>query len=308
MLTPRKVSRKGERLWWFAVTALLLVGLLLSLPFVIARLRQAPVDTRALKLSIEMPAKVASSSGGPNLALSPDGRHLAFQAAFEGKDLLWLRSFDSLSAQALAGTEKRLSVQSVWSPDSRFIGFFAGGKLKKISVSGGPPQTICDASEGRGGAWNRDGVIIFAPGATGALYKVSAAGGDPVPVTTLDQSRSEISHRWPSFLPDGLHFIYLARSNRRKPEGFMLDLSSPKTRSNYLPPVRARYMCHKVICFFRVMILWFAQSFDADKLQLIGEPFLVAEQVAYNVGLGRAAFFRFREQRSGLSRRKLPDC
>jgi len=290
VFTPRKVGRNRERLWWVAVTALLLVGLLASLPFVIARLRQAPVDTRALKLSIEMPAKAASSSGGPNLALSPDGRHLAFQAAFEGKDLLWLRSFDSLSAQALAGTENVSPSSPFWSPDSRFIGFFAGGKLKKISVSGGPPQTICDAAEGRGGAWNRDGVIIFAPGATGGLYKVSAAGGDPVPVTTLDQSRSEISHRWPNFLPDGLHFIYLARSNRPETRGIYVgSLDSKDSKQLLATGSSAVYVPQGYLLFSRNDSL-VAQSFDADKLQFKGEPFLVAEQVAYNVGLGRAAF------------------
>ena len=97
-----------------------------------------------------------------------------------------------------------------WSPDGRFIGFFAAGKLKKIEASGGPPLTICDSHGGRGGTWNREGVILFTPGTSRPVYRVSAAGGAPVAVTVLDQAKHEQSHRWPFFLPDGRHFLYVA--------------------------------------------------------------------------------------------------
>jgi len=290
-LAPRAGSRNRERFWWIALTALLLLGLIALLPLGIAGLRHAPADTRVQKLSVMMPEKVgASSSGGPNLALSPDGRYLAFLANFEGKDLLWVRSLDSTSAQALAGTEGASTSTPFWSPDSKFIGFFAGGKLKKISVSGGPPQTICDAAEGRGGAWNRDGIIIFTPGATGALYQVPATGGEPAPVSVLDQSRSEISHRWPQFLPDGRHFIYLARSNRPDLRGIYVgSLDSKETKQLMATMSSGVYAPPGLLLFSRNEAL-FAQSFDTDKLQLKGEPFPVAEQVAYNAGLGKSAF------------------
>ena len=97
-----------------------------------------------------------------------------------------------------------------WSPDSRFVAFFAQGKLKKIDVAAGSPQTLCDAPLGEGGTWNRNDEILFARDAAGGLFKVSAAGGGPAPVTNLDKAQGEISHAWPQFLPDGRHFLYLA--------------------------------------------------------------------------------------------------
>ena len=99
-----------------------------------------------------------------------------------------------------------------WSPDGKSLGFFADGKLKKLDLSGGPPQTLCEAPTGRGGAWNKDGVILFTPsGQLGVgLYRIAASGGTPTQVTFPDRARGEDSHRWPVFLPDGIHFLYLA--------------------------------------------------------------------------------------------------
>src|SRR5262249_33650709 len=149
------------------------------------------------------------SRGG--IALSPDGRHLAFTAMDStGKSRLYLRPLDALAAQPIAGADN--SSSPFWSPDSRFIGFFSEGKLKKIVASAGPPQVICNAPDPRGGAWNRDDVIIFTAGTTEGLSRVSAAGGDPSVLTTLDRSRGEYSHRWPQFLPDGRSFLYFTNA------------------------------------------------------------------------------------------------
>jgi len=141
-------------------------------------------------------------------ALSPDGRRVVFGVNTSGGIALAVRSFDAGEAQVLPGTEG--GVYPFWSPDSRFIGFFAQGKLKKIDVTGGPPVILCDAGYGLGGTWNRDGTIVFAPNHTSGLFRVPAAGGTPVPVTVLDTSRKEQSHRWPWFLPDGRRFLYVA--------------------------------------------------------------------------------------------------
>jgi Tol biopolymer transport system component len=283
-------ARNRERLAWI-VTGVLLLALLAALPFALAHLSHAPVDERALMVSVLLPEKATINLGPSALALSPDGRRLAFVASFEGRDLLWVRSLDSLSAEALQGTEGA-AIQSApfWSPDSRFIGFFAGDKLKKIDASGGPPQVLCNVGGPRGGTWNRDGVIVFAPVPFGPLYQVSQAGGEPTPVTALDQSGSETAHRWPYFLPDGRHFLYLMRSSKAESEGIYVGSLDAKETKRLLPTaLNAAYAFPGFLLFLRNEQL-IAQRFDADKLELTGEPLSVAERVAYNPGLSRGAF------------------
>ena len=129
----------------------------------------------------------------------------------DGLEQLWVRPLDSLTSRPLPGTER--ASYPFWSPDSRTIGFFANGKLKKIDADGGPPVSVCDAPTGRGGTWNAQGDILFAPTETDSLHRVSAAGGRSTPVTTVDKTAQEDTHRWPFFLPDGRHFLYLLRFN-----------------------------------------------------------------------------------------------
>ena len=178
------VPARRERAWWLAATVLLLVAALAGW---IANLRQSAGE-EPLRFSVSPPEGESLlfgiTQGGS--AISPDGRILAFAATNQGKQMLWLRRLDSLGAKPLAGTEG--GYYPFWSPDSRFLGFFAGGKLKTIEIRGGLPQTLCDAPEGRGGAWNRDAVIVFTPVA-GPMYRISAAGGPPVPLTKLDAAR-----------------------------------------------------------------------------------------------------------------------
>ncbi len=226
-------TKNRERLAWILVGVCLL-GLLAALPFAITYLRRAPVVERVLRFSL-LPPEKATMGAVPAMALSPDGSRLAFVASFEGQNLLWVRSLDSLSAHALPGTES-VTAFPFWSPDSRFIGFFAGGKLKKIDASGGPPQTLCDVgAASRGGTWNRDGVIVFAADGLVPLYRVSAAGGEPIPVTALDQSRFETSHRWPFFLPDGRHFLFFVCSNQTESGGIYAARSIRKKQSYCFP-------------------------------------------------------------------------
>ncbi len=203
---PYGPSKLRQLLPWIIAGALGLLSIGL-LPFAISSLRQTPARESVIRSAILAPDN-ATYFPFNQFALSPDGQSLAFVArGTGGQNMLWLRPLNASTAQPLAGTDGASpSSPPFWSPNSRLIGFFAGGKLKKIDVTGGPPQTVCDATGGRGGSWNRDDLIIFAPGLSGPLHRVSAAGGTSTPVTKVDSPLS--SHRWPYFLPDGHHFLY----------------------------------------------------------------------------------------------------
>ena len=196
-----------ERVGWF-VAAACLTGLVAALAFSRAGSGdRTPADIRSYSTSIVLPAGVRLSSGNPpgRFVLSPDGRHLAMVASDStGRSMLWVRPLDSRVAQALGGTEG--ATYPFWSPDSRFIAFLAQNKLKKIGVAGGEVVTLCDASFGSTGAWNRDDVILFTPNGNSPLYRVSAAGGPPTQVTTLETASGDVQHSFPFFLPDGRHF------------------------------------------------------------------------------------------------------
>jgi eukaryotic-like serine/threonine-protein kinase len=214
------------------------------------------------------------------LALSPDGQRLAYIAATgEGKTALWVRSLNSPSGQPLPGTEGASS--PFWSPDSRFIGFFSEGKLKKVDVTGGAPTAICDAYAG-GGTWNRDGEILYG---SGTIYRVSAAGGTPVPVTRLNAARKERSHQWPYFLPDGRHFLYLGGDPYAPPESginriFVASLDSKESKFLVKSNSGAAYASGYLL-FLRGTTLM-AQKFDPQHLELSGDAFPLAGQVLFD--------------------------
>ena len=161
-----------------------------------------------MRLSILPPENASFES----FVVSPDGRKLAFTAAARGRMMLWVRALDSLEARPLGGTDN--AAYPFWSPDNLSIGFFVPNKLKVVEVSGGPPRDIADVVVGRGGVWSPEGVIVFCPRPLGVLYQISATGGAATPVTSLDESRAEIAHAFPQFLPGGRQFVYLAASCR----------------------------------------------------------------------------------------------
>jgi Tol biopolymer transport system component len=207
----------------------------------------------------------------PAAVPSPDGRLIAFVARDpSGPSALWIRSLASKTVQRLPDTEG--AVEPFWSPDSGSIAFFAHGKLRRVAVSGGPAQNICNAVSGIGGTWNRSGDIVFAAGNRTPLYRVSAAGGKTEAVTTLDAARQENSHRWPYFLPDGRHFFFTARSNG--PENtavYVGSLDSKTTKRLLNVQSNALYTDAGFLLFGRDGTLM-AQPFDRKKLELSGEP------------------------------------
>ncbi|MBI4480006.1 MAG: serine/threonine-protein kinase [Acidobacteria bacterium] len=250
-----------------------------------------------------------SGTSSPFPALSPDGRSLALVAMSRpsgaaggtvtaGVTGIWIHSFDSLSARMLPGTEGAgILTTPFWSPDGRSVGFFADGKLKKSDIAGGPPLVLCDAPvslAAGGGTWNQDGVILF--GAPGRILQVSASGGEPKPVTKVNEARGETAHGGPYFLPDGRHFLYVVRSGKPEVEGvYVGQVDSPGAsgaggESERLVAThnKAEYAAGHLLFLRGRMLL--AQPFDAASLKLSGEPVPVADQVGTGTTTGRAAY------------------
>ena len=243
--------------------------------------RQPTADARLMKFSILPPEK--SSFG--QIAVSPDGRHLAFTAVTGGKNQLWARAFDATGAKPLPGTQDAFF--PFWSPDSRFIGFFANGWLKKIEATGGPVQTLCEVDIPMGAAWSRDGVILFAQVPLG-LLRISATGGEVTQVTTYDKSRQEFPHCYPRWLPDGRHFLYSISSELKEMRGLYVGSLDGAVKRRLLDagPVIA-YMPAVPgdpadgdgwLVFVRDGTL-LAQRFDARRLAFTGDPFSLSDKV-----------------------------
>jgi hypothetical protein len=135
-----------------------------------------------------------------------------------------------------------------WSPDSKWIAFFSGGKLRKVEVSGGPVETLCDAPIGRGGTWNRNGLILFSPNISQPLYRVADTGGAATPLTQMDAARQEVTHRWPDFLPDGKHYLYFVRAATPAATGVYMGLWDPISIAKSSPALRMQCMRHQATC------------------------------------------------------------
>jgi len=225
------------------------------------------------------------------MSLSPDGRRIVFFGeGSDGASRFWMRSLDSLDLQPLAGTDTGNASFPFWSPDSRSIGFFASSKLKRLDISGGPPQTVCAAPDGRGGTWNRDGIIVFSPASGSGLLRVPASGGEPAPVTRIDPSHPTGGHQWPSFLPDGRHFTYLSVGAAKDETWVHLgSLDAPEPTRLFGADSGAVYAAPGRLLFLREGTL-LAQPFDPVALRITGDPVPVAEKVSRNTDTLYAAY------------------
>ena len=209
---PQRGIRVREWLAWtfcgLAIIAVVVLSLVLGFSG-----GSKPVIHTQIAPSEKLQFNFVGDNGGPPV-ISPDGARIIFSARTEGKTQLFLRSMDQLSPVPLPGTEE--AIFPFWSPDSHSIAFFAGGKLKRIEIGGGPAINLCDGLIPRGGAWSSNGIIVFSPNAQLPLVKIPATGGTPTPMTTLTQKYT--THRWPQFMPDGEHFLYFA-ANHNAPSG-----------------------------------------------------------------------------------------
>ena len=238
--------------------------------------------SRAIQAALVPPA---GNGFGDTFALSPDGSRIVFEAFDQqtGTRSLWLRALDRGEATRLAPTEG--GEFPFWSPDGRHLGFFADGKLKRLDPQGGPAQVICDAPTPRGGTWGDDGRIVFAPRFRTGLSIVSAAGGAPTTLTTLDESRHEKSHRFPIYLPGGTSILFLAQTaegGAKNDESAIEALELSSGKRTRLTPVNSSALFDPGgnILFWRDGTL-FAQNFDPASLKLSGEPAPIASPVAF---------------------------
>ena len=272
------VSRFGR---WTGIAAGVMTVIAGALAFIHFR-EKPPAAPDLMRFQIELPDKVAPIRSG---LLSPDGRKIVFPATgADGETHLYLRSLDSLDTRVLPIGEEFLGRRPFWSPDSHFVAFEAGGKLKNIDVTGGPPQTLCDISGALlGGSWNRDGIIIFGTTSDGVM-RVSAAGSVASPVTAR---RNEWTEGFPSFLPDGRHFVYHGTSAASGgPSGVYIGSVDATPEQQNLKqlvasPVAPVYAAASnpdagTLLFLREQALM-AQPFDVRHLQLTGEPVVIAD-------------------------------
>ena len=221
-----------------------------------------------------LPLQVTGLAGSGALAVSPDGRQIAFVGQKGSESRIWIRSLDTIEARGLVGTEGGLA--PFWSPDSKSVAFFAGGKLKRVDLAGGPAMVLCDAQPGLSGTWSPKGVIVFSPAGGTALLRVPASGGKPEPATT--RAEGEGGHARPAFLPDGRHFLYRITTGTQ--EGSIVVTSLDSTQRTVLRTSDSTNVYYSAghLLFLSGRSLM-AQAFDPDRMVLGPTPIPIAEDV-----------------------------
>ena len=266
---PVAARRRSRERILAGVAAVSTVGMLALAAVLVLRRPAAP---EVMRFEIRPPTAIQYQDAP---RISPDGRVLAYSGTDStGTNRVWLRPLAGTAAQPLAGTEGIVQ-RPFWSPDSRYLGFFANGKLKKIEVSGGPAISICDAPTGSDGSWSRTGVILYDGGTNDPIYKVSASGGTPTPAVLADTVR-HLAVGWPCFLPDGHHFVYMLLGEKSLLKIGSID--SKETKELVASESRAEFSLPGFLLFLRGGSL-VAQRLDLRALKLTGEPFPVAEPV-----------------------------
>jgi Tol biopolymer transport system component len=267
-------ARRKRREWMGWALGGVLALVMLSAGWLLHRPGEAPV----LRANLVLPPKLRLDTINTAVALSPDGKKLAMAAVGEGgKQQVFVRSLDALTVQPIQGTEE--ASYPFWSPDGNYIGFFAQGKLKKIALSSGAVQTICEAADGRGATWSQNGVIVFSPAGDNPLFSVADSGGTPSPLTTLDKPSQ--SHRHPQFLPDGKHVLYFIGAPGSTNTGiYVVGLDDKKSTFVVASQARAQFVEPGYLLYMRERSL-IAQPFSASSLKLSGQAIPIAQQLQF---------------------------
>jgi eukaryotic-like serine/threonine-protein kinase len=280
---PTVAISRLRAIWWIGIAAALVVGALAG--WAIAHLLRHAPEERALRFDIAPPGNgrftIGAGSGG--IALSPDGRTVAYVATLGERSGLWVRTLDGTVVRPLLGTEGASS--PFWSPDSKSIAFFSEGKLRRMDLTAPAPNVICTAFIGRGGTWTNDGRILFADLAT-AILEVPASGGTPSPLTKFDAANGDAAHYWPQVLPGG-NLLYLAQSTKPDSSGvYAASLANPNNRVRLVTTDTSATYASGFLLWVRGTTLM-AQPFDPVKLKLTGEPAPVADPVGKSATTGR---------------------
>jgi len=249
----------------------------------------APAATTMIEINPPAGGRFAPNNNTGGSAISPDGRTLAYVAVTAaGQTLLHIRRLDALEARAIPGTED--AGRPFWSPDSKSVGFVAGGKLKKVDLAGGSPDILCDATASRGGAWSEDGTILFAE-RTAGLMRIPAGGGQRVPVTAIKPEAGEQSHYYPQWIPGGRRFLYLVRGSPEKQGIYVASLDSGTPAVRVLDtPGQARYDASTRNLLYVESGTLLARRLELDPPRLTGDRVRVAEGVAAGFANGYTDF------------------
>ena len=278
-------ARWGGAIVWGAVSLLLVAvsGL------VVLNFKRSPPPLRVSRFTITLPPgqQLAGLDGGPAVALSPDGTYLAYVARKGGAQLLYLRPIDSLDARPISGTEDAVCP---FSPDGQWLGFFAGNKVKKVSVNGGPAQTLGDVPMGRGASWSEKGMIAFAPTNNSSLRQMSDTGGTSQPVTHFN--KGEVGHRWPDFMPGGKALLFAAAAtnfNWNHAQVVVQSLATGERRNLIQEATNPHYATSGHLIYAQGASLVVA-PFDVERLATTGAGVPVVEGVLQSTNTGAAQY------------------
>jgi eukaryotic-like serine/threonine-protein kinase len=289
---PEGQSRLNRTVLALAGACAVLVAALIATVLFLTRPSAPTVEVRA---SILAPQKtdfmLMEDDGAGPVQISPDGTNIAFVARDEqGRSRIWVRALNGGDARPVGGTDE--GTYPFWSPDGKWLGFFANSKLKKVPIETGPVLELADAVRGRGGSWGPDNTILFAPSPTSPIQAVSSAGGAAKTVTAINPAM-HTTHRWPLWLPDGKRFLYLATAHGNaaasEHNGIYISSLDGKENRMLLPCESNAALAPGYLLFLQGGTLM-AQAFNERRGELTADPVPVAQSVSYNPGTWRAAF------------------